>query len=124
MKVFQGLFDAALFADLQRLPELFCGFQRRPGEGPTLYPVACNPQAWASASIFMLITACLGIKVRAKSPEVIFNKPILPPFLEWLELRNLSTSKGTIGIRIQKEEKGVTVNVLERDGDARISVIL
>ena len=35
--------------DLRRLPELFCGFQRERRRGPTLYPVACAPQAWASA---------------------------------------------------------------------------
>ena len=50
----------ALFVDLHRLPELFCGFPRRPGEGPTLYPVACAPQAWAAGAVFMLLQAALG----------------------------------------------------------------
>src|SRR5438876_7151050 len=39
--VLAGLLDASLFFDLHRLPELFCGFPRRAGESPTLYPVAC-----------------------------------------------------------------------------------
>ena len=52
-----GLFDASSFVDLGRLPELFCGFPRRPGEGPTRYPVACAPQTWASASVFLLLQA-------------------------------------------------------------------
>ena len=43
-----GLFEASSFVDLSRLPELFCGFRRRPGEGPTRYPVACAPQTSAS----------------------------------------------------------------------------
>src|SRR5690606_36054939 len=43
--VFHGLFDLSLFMDQRRMPELLCGFVRRPGEGPTLYPVACSPQA-------------------------------------------------------------------------------
>jgi len=30
-----------------RMPELICGFTRRPGEGPTLYPSACAPQSWS-----------------------------------------------------------------------------
>src|SRR5262249_27086635 len=54
-QVFQGLFDTASYMDLRRLPELFCGFARRRGRGPTLYPVACAPQAWASAPPFTLI---------------------------------------------------------------------
>ena len=33
-----------------RLPELFCGFERQPGEPPIAYPVACLPQAWAAGS--------------------------------------------------------------------------
>jgi hypothetical protein len=42
--VFNGLFDAATYMDLRRLPELFCGFRREKGRGPTLYPVACAPR--------------------------------------------------------------------------------
>jgi glycogen debranching enzyme len=43
-----ALFDASLFMDLHRMPELFCGFPQAPGEGPTRYPVACAPQACSS----------------------------------------------------------------------------
>ncbi|MFQ5749734.1 MAG: glycogen debranching N-terminal domain-containing protein, partial [Planctomycetota bacterium] len=50
LRILTGLFDASLFLELHRLPELFCGFPRRPGEGPTLYPVACSPQSWAAAA--------------------------------------------------------------------------
>src|SRR5690606_33671327 len=53
--VLTGLFDAAQAVDLYRLPELFCGFPRREGEGPTSYPVACIPQAWSSATVFALL---------------------------------------------------------------------
>ena len=45
LRILTGLFEASTFLDLHRLPELFCGFERRPGEGPTLYPVACSPQS-------------------------------------------------------------------------------
>jgi glycogen debranching enzyme len=40
MQLTAAMFDASLFIEQQRLPELFCGFQRRKGEGPTAYPVA------------------------------------------------------------------------------------
>ena len=49
-RVFKGLFDAASYMDLRRLPELYCGFQRGRERGPTLYPVACSPQAWAAGT--------------------------------------------------------------------------
>ena len=60
--LFKGLFDAASYMDLRRLPELFCGFQRERRRGPTLYPVACAPQAWASATPFTLLEAALGLE--------------------------------------------------------------
>jgi glycogen debranching enzyme len=54
LQILAGMYEASLFLERRRLPELFCGFERRPGEGPTLYPVACSPQAWSAATVFML----------------------------------------------------------------------
>ena len=87
MRVLTGLFDASLFLDLNRLPELFCGFARRPGEGPTLYPVACSPQAWAAAAPFMLLQAVLGLRCDGTDGRVRFDHPVLPAFLEDVQLR-------------------------------------
>ncbi len=61
-RVFTGLFDAAKEQEMRRLPELFCGFIRRPGRGPTPYPVACSPQAWAASALFGVLGACLGLE--------------------------------------------------------------
>jgi glycogen debranching enzyme len=47
IRIFGGLFAASLFVEY-RLPELFCGFDRREGEGPVPYRVACSPQAWSA----------------------------------------------------------------------------
>ena len=66
------MFDASQVVDLHRLPELFCGFHRRPGGGPTLYPVACAPQAWAAGAVFMLLQACLGLHVNGTARQVSF----------------------------------------------------
>ena len=52
-KILHGLYEASRHVELQRLPELFCGFHKRPeASGPTLYPVACAPQAWSAGSVF------------------------------------------------------------------------
>ncbi len=40
-----GLFDAVTYCQGFRMPELFCGFERVAGYGPTRYPSACSPQA-------------------------------------------------------------------------------
>jgi glycogen debranching enzyme len=80
-QLFKGMFDAATYMDLRRLPELFCGFQRGPRRGPTLYPVACNPQAWASATPLTLLEASLGLQIDAKAGRFVSSsRP--PAFLE------------------------------------------
>ena len=61
-RLFKGLFDAAAYMDLRRLPELYCGFQRGRERGPTLYPVACSPQAWAAGTPLLLLQSSLGLE--------------------------------------------------------------
>lgn len=56
--IFQALFDANTFFELNRMPELFGGFIRQPGISPTPYPVSCSPQTWSACSVFLLIAAC------------------------------------------------------------------
>ena len=85
--------------DLRRLPELFCGFQRRRGRGPTLYPVACSPQAWASATPFSLIEASLGLEFDPEHGEMRLRNPRLPPFLDEMTLRNLRLGDASVDIK-------------------------
>src|SRR5216110_2394552 len=49
-RLLDALLDLSQAIDLHRLPELLCGFHRRAEERPTLYPVACAPQAWAAGA--------------------------------------------------------------------------
>ncbi len=85
--LFGGLFSAATYMDLRRLPELFCGFERQKGHGPTLYPVACSPQAWASATPFTLLEASLGLQFDPFKGEIQLRNPRLPEFLDEVLLR-------------------------------------
>ncbi|MBI2898445.1 MAG: amylo-alpha-1,6-glucosidase [Deltaproteobacteria bacterium] len=116
VRILSGIFDASLFVDLHRLPELFCGFPRRPGEAPTLYPVACNPQAWASGAVFLLLQAALGLSIDAPGREVRFTHPELPAFLREVEIRNLRVGPASLDVRIHRFPEAVGINVLRRDG--------
>ncbi len=62
--IFQALFDASNCFKLNRMPELFGGFTRQAGTGPTLYPVSCSPQTWSACAVFLLLEACgqIGFK--------------------------------------------------------------
>ena len=123
LTILAGLFDASLFVDLHRLPELFCGFARRPGESPTLYPVACSPQTWASASVFMLLGAALGLEVRAPERRLVFRTPRLPPFLEEVRVFNLKVGDATLDLFLERHQEDVGINVTRRTGDVEVVTV-
>jgi glycogen debranching enzyme len=116
-KVFGALFDAASYMDLRRLPELFCGFVRHQRNAPTQYPVACAPQAWASATTLSLLQATLGLELFDGSREVAFYRPVLPEFLNHVHLRNLRLSGGSVDVLLHRHGADVAATVTRRDGD-------
>jgi glycogen debranching enzyme len=120
MKILGGLFDASLFVELHRMPELFCGFRRRPGEGPTLYPVACSPQAWAAGAVFQLIQACLGLRIEGATGRVFLEFPALPEFLEEVRVRGIRVGRGSVDLLFRRVGGDVGVNVLSRSGGIEV----
>ena len=122
LQVLSGLFDASHFMELNRLPELYCGFARRRGEGPTLYPVACNPQAWASAAIFLLIQSALGLHLDAENRRITFDSPELPETVPMIELTNLNLPSGNVDVCLRRHASGVAVSVTRHHGDVDVLV--
>ncbi len=122
-RVTAGLFDASLFNDLHRLPELFCGFDRMPGHAPTLYPVACSPQAWAAGAVFLLLQSVLGLAFAPSKPQVRFENPRLPDFLNWVRIRNLRVGNGVVDIAVHRHPRDVGLNVERKEGDIQIVVL-
>jgi glycogen debranching enzyme len=122
-RVFKGLFDAATYMEMRRLPELFCGFQRGRGRGPTLYPVACSPQAWASATPFTLIEASLGLQFDPAANEIRLHNPSLPSFLDEVVLRNLHLKDSSVDLKVRRHANDVSVEILERRGDIQVSIV-
>jgi glycogen debranching enzyme len=121
--VFRGLFDLSLFVDLTRMPELVCGFERRPGEGPTLYPVACAPQSWAAAALFMLLQSSLGLAIRAPEQRLVFERALLPDFLPWVRILNLRVGDASVDLLIERHEFDVGIRVLRRSGNVEIIAV-
>jgi glycogen debranching enzyme len=117
-----AMLDASLFAELHRLPELFCGFERRQGEGPIRYPVACAPQAWAAGAVFLMLQACLGLSIHAGSHEVRCNDPRLPEFLHFVQIRNLRVGTDTADLLFHRRDHDVSVSILRRDPGVRVVV--
>ncbi len=114
LKLLGGLFDASMFIDLQRMPELFCGFPKRKGEGPTNYPVACSPQAWSVGAVFLMLKACLQIEIDAIKRTIKFHQTILPEYLQFVQLKNLCTPDGNVDLTITRYEQDIGVNVINK----------
>jgi glycogen debranching enzyme len=122
-RVFKGMFDAASYMDLRRLPELFCGFRRGRGQGPTLYPVACTPQAWASATPFALLQASLGLEFEPAEKEIRLRNPRLPPFLDEVILRNLRLGQSSVDLLIRRHGEDVSLQVIRTVGQIQVSAV-
>jgi glycogen debranching enzyme len=122
-RVFRALFDAATYMDLRRLPELFCGFKRYHRRGPTLYPVACSPQAWASGTPFALIQASLGLEFDPDANEIRLRNPRLPAFLDEVFLKNLRLGQASVDLVIRRHETDISLQVLRAGGAIRVSAV-
>jgi glycogen debranching enzyme len=119
-RILSGLFDAVCQLPEFRMPELFCGFPRRAGEGPVRFPSACTPQAWASGSVFLLLQACLGIDIDARAKVVTVRRPHLPDWLEAVTVRELSIGGTRASLHFNRSSAGVEVSLLDNSGGARL----
>lgn len=118
-QIFRGLFHASIYCDLKRLPELFCGFPRLRSHGPTFYPVACSPQAWAAGATLSLVQSCLGLGFDPAAGNVIFDQPELPDFVEDIVLRQVALPAGQLDVRLARAGTETAVHVIRRRGMAR-----
>ncbi len=123
LKVLTAMFEASGSMHLHRLPELFCGFGRERGEGPINYPVACHPQAWASASVLLLIQAALGLEIRAADRAITFTRPRLPEYLNDVHIRNLRVGPHSVDLLLDRHDHDVGINVIRRSGPVEVIAI-
>jgi glycogen debranching enzyme len=123
-KVLLALLDLSSEVELRRLPELFCGLKRRPTEGPTLYPVACSPQAWASAAPFLVLEGCLGISVQAERGRIVFDHPFLPEGIPQLTIRGLRCGNVVVDLLLERRNDSVLVHVENKQEDIEIVTIV
>jgi glycogen debranching enzyme len=117
-----GLFDAVLSFEGLRMPELFCGFPRSQGYGPTRYPVACAPQAWAAGVVFQLVASTLGLEPDARENRLTLKEPVLPPWLTWIEVRGLRVRHSSVDLLVSRGRHGAGMELLGRRGDVEVLV--
>ena len=123
LKIFQGLIEAAVYDEVRRLPELFCGFTRRRKRGPTAYPVACSPQAWAAAAPFALVAAATGLDLGYAEDMVRLVNPALPQFLDDLRLCDVTIAGSRLDLRLSRVGADITTAVAKREGKASLVIV-
>jgi glycogen debranching enzyme len=121
-RIATAMFDVALGQRDLRLPELFCGFDRRAGVPMVAYPVACRPQAWAAAAPFMLLQSMLGISARAPEGVLAVHEPALPQWLDRVELRDLAVGSSKVSLAFTRDGTATSFSLLHREGDIRIAI--
>jgi glycogen debranching enzyme len=121
LQILSGMYEASLEVDLHRLPELFCGFHRRGNAGaPILYPVACAPQAWAAGAVYLLVSACLGMKIDAGERFVEFENPHLPAGVAEMRIAGLHVGQASVDLLFRRHSGGIDVEVLEKRGHLEV----
>jgi len=115
--VFSALYEAALHFRDYRLPELFCGIQRRYRDEPVQYPVSCSPQAWASGCPLLLLTGMLGLRPAACRRQLSIVNPHLPEFIAHLRMENLRVGNSRITLEFQRQEDRTFCNVIGIQGE-------
>jgi glycogen debranching enzyme len=123
LRILSGLLDLSSEVILHRLPELICGFARRPGKGPTLYPVACAPQAWAAGAAFMALQACLGLEICTREHRIYLHYSALPETLKHVNISNLQVGDTCLDLSFERQAEGVDVNIRRRTGEVQVVVL-
>ncbi|RTL55255.1 MAG: amylo-alpha-1,6-glucosidase [Bradyrhizobiaceae bacterium] len=120
--VLEALSGAASRMELNRLPELFCGFRRSKGQAPTNYPVACSPQAWASATPLALLQACLGFAFDVRQHRISVLNPVLPSFIDKAVVRNLQIGAHLVDVGFYRDNRGAVQSEVLRN-EANVEVV-
>ncbi|HWF83847.1 MAG TPA: amylo-alpha-1,6-glucosidase, partial [Vicinamibacterales bacterium] len=119
-RLLEAMLELSQSIELHRLPELLCGFHRRTEEGPTLYPVACSPQAWAAGAVYLLLQASLGLDVDAGRRCITFRQAALPESIERMRVTNLVVGDARVDLALERHANDVAVSVLNRVGDVAL----
>ncbi len=116
-KAFDGLLAAMAYCRDRRLPELFCGIGKR--SGPLVrYPVACSPQAWASAAPLLLVQSVLGLEADAPRGRLVVRNPRLPRSVRKLELHGIRIGNALVSLCFRRVGNRCHVDKLDVTGGA------
>jgi glycogen debranching enzyme len=106
-EIVSALIEAGRRFPNNRLPELWCGFQRdlRFSSRPADYLVSCIPQAWSAGMTFLCLRTLLGMQPDLTTQRLLLD-PALPPWLERIDVRDLRIFDTRVTFRIRRSPRG------------------
>lgn len=121
LRIFSGILEAASCFGYYRLPEFFTGLRRETGTSPARCPMADPLHAWSSSSVPYLIETLLGLQPDAFNERLRIVRPVLPEFLEHIELHGLRVGQAIVNLRFERTaDRLVSVKVLNLEGRLEI----
>lgn len=122
LRILKTQFHASTWMERHRLPELFCGFARQDMAGPVGYPVACSPQAWASAGVFLMLRGALGLFIDAPNRTVKLTRPAMPEFVNEMCIEGMRVGDTEVDLVLTRRGDTVNVAVMRQEGNVQVIV--
>ncbi len=116
------IFEAARHFPDGRMPELFCGFDRRVVDVPVPYPVACSPQAWSAAAPLQVMRTMLGMRANASDGTLELFRPHLPTWLGKLTVSNLRVGDASVDLLFHRWRGATSAEVLRKSGPLEVTI--
>jgi hypothetical protein len=78
------------------------------------------PQAWATAAPLSLIQSVLGLGFDFDPARISFHQPMMPDFLEEIQIRKLALGDATADVALRRSGEEAAVLLLGRRGNIRV----
>jgi glycogen debranching enzyme len=120
--VLDGLAAAGAYFPYARFPELFCGFSSEEVPLPVQYPVACRPQAWASAAPLLMVRTYAGLSADAPRGVLYIDRPRLPAWLHRMEILGMQVGGSRLDLVFTNNEGVTATEVPRKEGDLEVLI--
>jgi glycogen debranching enzyme len=122
LRIAQGLIDMTIAQPYNRPPELLCGYEHDGFSLPVQYPVACSPQAWATGTIFQLISIMVNFAPDAPNNKLHIIDPCLLSSISHLSIHNLRIGQTLLDLEFERSGDTTACRVNKKRGNVRVII--
>jgi hypothetical protein len=63
------------------------------------------------------------MELRHQENSIRFIDPIMPAFLDWVAIAHLRLGESRVKLRLHRHDGDVSLNLLDRSGDAKVMLV-